>query len=431
MELRLILKSKIILKSIKCKILLNFVQIIKTMTMKHQEIQHTATMSPVYRFFCWCSGARLYILKECPSDFNKYLGIGIIVFLTGVMASLSGGYAMYTVFQSMPAAVAFGFLWGTLIFFLDWYLISSLKKEEKTMREFAYAFPRLILSVFLAIIISVPLKLKLFEREIAQQMSTMQRNHAVEYKNLVDNEFNEINQLGKTNSQLINEIKQKEAERNRLFEMIIKEAEGKSATGAVGKGPVYREKKRQFDKIEQELAQLKQRNHTLIDENNTRLVELKNMKTKEMQTGLETNRAYNGLLARLQALGELSNSNTVVRYASIFIILLFICIESSPILVKLMAKRGPYDQMLEKEEYAIFVDSKKTIYDMKSAGNNYLEALSQKNKLKAEQIQEVNRQFVAQIMAAQAEINRKKVEKWKEKELEELANQTNHLRIIN
>ncbi len=399
--------------------------------MKHEDLQQTASMSPVYRFFCWCSGARLYILQKCPSDFNKYLGIGIIVFLTGVMASLSGGYAMYTVFQSIPAAIAFGLLWGTLIFFLDWYLISSLKKEEKVIREFTYAFPRLILSVFLAIIISVPLKLKLFEREIAQQMSTMQRTQAVEYKTLVDNEFGEIEQLRETNAQLLNEIKQKEAERNRLFEMIIKEAEGKSATGAIGKGPVYREKKRQFEKIEQEYAQLSQRNLSLIDQNNTRIESLKTMKTKEVQTGLETNRAYNGLLARLQALGELSDTNTVVRYASIFIILLFICIESSPILVKLMAKRGPYDQMLEKEEYTIFVDSKKAIYDMKSAGNNYLEALSQKNRLKAEQIQEVNREFVAQIMAAQAEINRKKVEKWKEKELEELANQTNHLRIIN
>ena len=58
-------------------------------------------LSRIYKFFCWCSGARLYLIERCPTDYNKYYGIGVIVFLTGVMATLSGGYAMFTVFEDV------------------------------------------------------------------------------------------------------------------------------------------------------------------------------------------------------------------------------------------------------------------------------------------------------------------------------------------
>jgi hypothetical protein len=37
--------------------------------------------------------------------------------------------------------------------------------------------------------------------------------------------------------------------------------------------------------------------------------------------------------------------------ANIFIILLFIAIETAPVMVKLISSKGPYDYMLETEEY--------------------------------------------------------------------------------
>jgi Domain of unknown function (DUF4407) len=53
------------------------------------------------RFFWFCSGANTDILDDCPqSEQHKYVGIGATVFFTGLLASISGGYALFTVFNT-------------------------------------------------------------------------------------------------------------------------------------------------------------------------------------------------------------------------------------------------------------------------------------------------------------------------------------------
>jgi hypothetical protein len=74
------------------------------------------------QFFWLCSGADMAILRtwDCSTEHNTYAGIGATIFLTAVLASLSGGYALWTVFQSSPYAITFGILWGILIFNWVW-----------------------------------------------------------------------------------------------------------------------------------------------------------------------------------------------------------------------------------------------------------------------------------------------------------------------
>ena len=78
------------------------------------------------KFFWWCSGANQDVLMDCPqSEHNKYVGIGATVFFTGVLAMLSGGYALFSVFKSTYTAAAFGIVWGLVIFNLDRFIVSS------------------------------------------------------------------------------------------------------------------------------------------------------------------------------------------------------------------------------------------------------------------------------------------------------------------
>src|SRR4029450_6028644 len=79
------------------------------------------------RFFWLCSGADIAILQtwDCSTEHNTYAGIGATIVLTAVLASFSGGYALRTVFQSLPATVSLGILWGILIFNLDRYIVMS------------------------------------------------------------------------------------------------------------------------------------------------------------------------------------------------------------------------------------------------------------------------------------------------------------------
>lgn len=98
-------------------------------------------MRSVKDFLLFCSGIDRTILEKCPSDENKYLGIGATVLFTGILAFFSGGYALYTVFDSWLAAVVFGIVWGLMIFNLDRYIVGSMKSQGRFWRDWLVAFP--------------------------------------------------------------------------------------------------------------------------------------------------------------------------------------------------------------------------------------------------------------------------------------------------
>src|SRR5690606_32051867 len=131
-------------------------------------------MRAIISFFWFCSGADAELLKKCPTETSKYTGIGATVFLTGVFAFLSASYALYTVFDNVWSAILFGLVWGIMIFNLDRFIVSSMRKERKPHRELLMALPRLILAVLISIVIARPLELKIFEKEIAPELVLMQ-----------------------------------------------------------------------------------------------------------------------------------------------------------------------------------------------------------------------------------------------------------------
>ncbi len=389
-----------------------------TLESNHTIILPKYKMNLVYRFFAWCSGARLYLLNGCPTDYNKYFGIGMIVFLTGIMASITGFFALFTIFESYWVAIVFGIFWGILIFFLDWFIVASLKKEEKFLPEFLYSIPRILLAVLLAVVISKPLELKLFEKEINAVLVSMKTESSIEYKQLVDKEFNQIENLKLENDYLRNEIKNKEEQRELLFNMIITEAEGKSPTGKIGKGPVYREKKAEFDRLNQNLDILKKNNTEQTKQNNKKIEELELQRKEIIDSSSKKIDKADGLLARLEAMSKLKDKNTTVNLASWFIFILFVLIEAAPILVKLLSRRGPYDELIEKEEYEKIVEYKKQKIKAKVLANNYLELLKQKDELQIEAEKRNNENLIKHIEEAKEDINKKAIDRWKEKELE-------------
>jgi len=393
------------------------------------EEQKERKMGFFYRFFCWCSGARLYILKECESEYNKFFGIGAIVLLTAIMAAVTGIYALFTVFPNPWIAVPFGIFWGVMVFFLDWFIVASLKKEKRFSRELVAALPRIILAILIAVVISKPLELKLFEKEILGELAMMNQEKQNEYKTLVESNFEEIQNLKKENEMYQKQIDQKAKERQELFNMIIAEAEGRSPTNKEGKGPVYKEKKAEFDKVDEEYRQLFKRNNKLVDQNKEKINRLEKRRDEQIYN---TNRiaGNNGFLGRLKALNSLAESNKSVHYANLFIVFLFIVVEASPMIVKLLSNRGPYDVLLEakekeknseiqthilkhklslEEENALHTDSKR----------NFIE-----NKRKSES------EAMENAFKAKKEMDEKRLQKWKEKQNEEIENNPEELKHL-
>ena len=116
-----------------------------------------------------CAGADRKVLRQCPTDYAKYAGIGGTILFTALMAMLSGGYALYSVFNNGYYAIFFGIFWGMLIFNLDRFIVNTMYSDGKvtiSWREFYCGLPRIIMAIFLGIVISTPLELKIFEDAI-------------------------------------------------------------------------------------------------------------------------------------------------------------------------------------------------------------------------------------------------------------------------
>ena len=334
------------------------------------------------KFFWFCSGANRQIIGTCPeSEQTKFVGIGATVFFTALLASISGGYALFTVFEQWIPSLIFGVVWGLCIFNLDRFIVSSMKKNGSFWSELKQALPRIILALVIAIVISKPIELKVFEKEINQSLDKKKGELALEQFKLTDKKFTEIDSLKNEVELLKDEVNQKTASRDTLYGTIITEAEGRSITNKIGKGPVYKEKREQFEKAELELNELKINNAALITDLQTKIKFLDSLKTTQKAQEQNNINDYDGLMARLDALGKLPKT------ASIFIMLLFMCIETAPIFTKLMSQKGPYDDYLKEIEHSIEMDNLEKMAERNLLTNkkimvlNYIEEIDIKTDL--------------------------------------------------
>ncbi|WP_294205814.1 DUF4407 domain-containing protein [uncultured Chryseobacterium sp.] len=306
------------------------------------------------KFLMICSGGNIHILRKTPSEWNKFAGIGGIVLFTAVFATLSAGYAMYTVFDNIWAAVGFGVLWGLMIFNLDRYIVSSIKKTGTWWNQILMAIPRLILATFLGIIISKPLELKIFEKEVNKQLNTIiQRN-----KKQLQGEMNGriLQQSGPFETekkQISDKIAQYQKSYDSASVELEKEILGKQSgltSGKEGFGPNAKRKQELKEQRRQDLENYQKQaapRMAYLDQEISKVYTNLEIERKSTETFEDK---FNGFAARLQALDELGKNSAIIGLAATFIMGLFICLEISPVLVKLISHIGPYDYLLEKTE---------------------------------------------------------------------------------
>lgn len=297
-------------------------------------------------FFILCSGADKTLLQDCSEgEQTKFVGIGATVFFTAVMAFIASSYALFTVFDSIYPAMLFGMVWGFLIFNLDRFIVSTIRKRDSFSSEFLQASPRILLAVIISIVISKPLEIKIFEKEINTVLLKEKNAMALNNKKEVVHYFQSDLDKNQTEiDRLKLEITKKETEVNSLYQTYITEAEGTKGTMKLGKGPVFKEKIAKHDLAKAELDTLRKNNLIKMAE--------REKKIKTIQTDLEKRvtatqpiiDGFDGLMARIHALNKLP------LIPSLFIMLLFLAIETSPIIAKLLSPKGAYDFKLEDIE---------------------------------------------------------------------------------
>lgn len=313
------------------------------------------------QFFILCSGADTDILNDCSiGEQNKYAGIGATVFFTAVMATIAASYSLFTVFDNLYSSIFFGLIWGLLIFNLDRYIVSTIKKRDRVLNEILQATPRIFLAVIIAIVISKPLELKIFEKEINKVLLEQKNDLTLANQNQIAKQYNpKITELETQISSLQSQIATKETEVNALYDTYISEAEGTAGSKLLGKGPVYKEKRDKHDAGLTELQQLKSDTKTKTKALETQIAMLQGDYATNVETSQPIIDNFDGLMARITALGELP------WLPSFFIFLLFLAIETSPIIAKLLAPKGEFDFRLQDQETAIKTWSMQKIAERK------------------------------------------------------------------
>lgn len=309
-------------------------------------------------FFILCSGADKKLLNGCSEgEQTKFVGIGATVFFTAVMAFIAAAYALYTVFDNAIPAIAFGIVWGLLIFNLDRFIVSTIRKRDSFKSEFLQAAPRIVLALIIAIVISKPLEIKIFEKEINTVLLKEKNAMALSNKREVGSYFKtDVESNRAQTDSLKAEISRKEAEVNALYETYITEAEGTKGTMKMGKGPVFAEKLSKHDQAKSELDALRKANLEKIAANEKQAIILQTNLDKKIAETQPVIDNFDGLMARINALNKLP------MLPSLFIMLLFLAIETAPIIAKLLSPKGEYDFKLEDLETALKATISQDVY---------------------------------------------------------------------
>ena len=371
-----------------------------------QHIHSKSSISLLHRFFLLCSGASTELLLQCPrSEQVKYAGIGATVFFTGVLAALSSSYAFYMIFDSKILAGVFGLFWGAMILNLDRYIVSTVKKEGKVGKEILQMVPRLLLAIVLAFVISKPLELKIFEKEINQVLAEQQEEKVQEVDENYENKITEKETFIATTK---GETEAKFKIREKYYSDYKCECDGTCGTGARGEGSECLRKKEKYEKTDREYQSIKAENNLLLSQTREQVKELQHTKREKIQ---ETAELFSkGFLARLNAL------KTLPPEASYAIMLLLICIEITPIFTKLLSSRGPYDDLVQGLEYNYKIKYLEQVNKKNQELNKELVMYDKINKAEIEQTVTENKDNLRAISQAQQELMKERLAVWLDKE---------------
>jgi Domain of unknown function (DUF4407) len=341
-------------------------------------------MKRITNFFWFCSGVHVDTLKKYPTEHNKYVGIGATIFFTAFFAALSGGYAMYFVFAGNPAAVIFallfGMLWGLAIFNMDRYIVSSISKSGTTNQQILQATPRILLAIMIGLVISRPLELKIFDKEIRQKLKTSYLNGQRARIDTLNKTFaNKYSSELQKTADLKKEKDSLEKDINHSRYILNQEVFGdktNQTSGITGYGTYAKQKESLVVQKEKRLETVRGELGNMEGFFNRRK-ELDGLSEQRMFSGKQLDSLSNvaGFADRNWALGQLTfkedGKRDLDNYLAIsFIGFLFILFECLPVFVKLMSNKGPYDVALQNvEESAIHGSYKGKDYDIAVTDN--------------------------------------------------------------
>lgn len=336
---------------------------------EYKYVERDATW--IQKFLWGCAGADRQLLMQSPhSDRVKEEGIGGVVLATAVLAFFSGGYAFYTIFSNKDpsinvdyaagaASVIFGLVWSLIIFNLDRFIVSTAGSGDGTdsisWGEFTKALPRLIMALFIGFTLSKPLEVRILEAEIKGEIAKSVKSEVESQEKMELSTFLKNTQDKALTANQINETyiaaKKKLDEANNTIANLNENYRTEVVGGnsrSKGKGPVADALEQQKNAMEATLSKLETdvkqafAAKQAADQDALKAEEVLRSERKGLSSKVAN--TTDGLWARIQIAHEKAAVMTWV------LSLLFICIEITPVLLKMMLPIGPYNYLKENQK---------------------------------------------------------------------------------
>jgi hypothetical protein len=350
------------------------------------------------RFLVWLSGANRQILESTPNDRAKYVGIGTLILLPGLMGTVSMMFALTTVLNFKPwVALPFALGWGLAIICMDRVFVVTLQRKRSWL-----AIPRIMLALLLGLVISTPFVLQIFRPEIEQEIVKLQNAQATQFigsaasskvadqiatdKATINTLQAEIasggpgaNLTGDSTLQgLDKQLSSDQASENYWYAQWQCQLYGTEQSGGKckpGNGPLAQQSATQVAiyraRITQDQQAVTARENILkinaqssaaktiaqeqqqLQATQQQLQTDQNLQATETANFLARNKEDTGLLIRMKALDVTTAGNTTLEAARWLLFALFVVIDLMPVLMKVMMNWAPpssYEKMLADEE---------------------------------------------------------------------------------
>ena len=425
-------------------------------------------LGKVLNEFLWtCAGVNKRIIRQCPTEYAKYAGMGGTIFFTACMAALSGGYAISTVFDDTRISCVFGLFWGFLIFNLDRLIVNTMYSDGKvtiSWKELCSGLPRIVMAIFLGIVISTPLELKIYEKSINTEIKTLKekklkellaadeakleelnvRKEQILSRDVVDVAAGGAGEAFNTNSKELLGIQAEytklQAQINRIvlqrkqFSQIDNPSQYNKLSNQIHSLSAKRNALRpQITKLQSEIAGNNKDYRDAVNQNS--LQKRKDLESIDKDIDAikikiddaekiyrpQLSDEFDGFQGRMMAFSSLKE-NESTKWAAFFISLLFIIVECAPTFMRMMVADGSYEEILEAEKHKIRVLASKRISDLNDEINTEVKISTEKNSKRLELELQANKELMEKLSKTHAELLQIALDKWREEELEKIKN---------
>lgn len=303
----------------------------------------TDKISGLTTFLWWCSGAEVEALKRFPSEKTKYTLIGASIFLMALFAIFSGAYVFSVVFDSKVLGTLFAVMWGIFVFIIEKFTSAIVLKATTVSRKLVQLFPGILINIVLTLIISVPLNLKIFEKEI---LTTYQRQTVEQTSNVIKDLTIQKVQLDSQFKETNDEFEFQANYTNQLFDDYIREVKGVGSSGLAGLGLAAKYREERYNDARDRLKKIQLQRDSLVSQTQKMsaiITEQINKATHQKLYPVTFFRMY-------QIFVRLRRENSTMNMMSVMISALILLFSIQPTSVQLLSTRGSYNDYVSMRD---------------------------------------------------------------------------------